>query len=333
MYHFCDKGVRMSLKGIDVSQFQGTVDWDAVKNAGYQFAMIRAGYGFGTLDQQFERNISECNRIGLPVGVYWFCYATSPETARQEADGCVSAIAPYKLEYPICYDIEQDTLNYAARMGVTVTASLATQFIESFCNRVEELGYFAMFYSNRNFFNQFFNTQLSDKYALWYAYYNSQIDATDCGMWQYTDQGSVPGVSGPVDLDISFVDYATVIRNAGLNHLDGSKPNPSPVVIQNYVTYVIQKGDTLSSIAERFETTYQLIASLNNISNPDLIYVGETIKVPENCDDEGCYYTVRKGDTLSELALRFDTTVSELQSLNNISNANLIYVGEKIRIS
>ena len=77
----------MNIKGLDVSEFQGEINWERVKNAGYQFAMIRAGYGFNTIDKQFQRNASECNRIGLPIGVYWFCYAVSPETAIQEADG------------------------------------------------------------------------------------------------------------------------------------------------------------------------------------------------------------------------------------------------------
>ena len=77
----------MSIKGLDVSEFQGEVDWERVKAAGYKFAMLRAGYGYNTVDKQFRRNASECNRIGLPIGAYWFCYGFSPEQAAQEADG------------------------------------------------------------------------------------------------------------------------------------------------------------------------------------------------------------------------------------------------------
>ena len=90
----------MNIKGLDVSEFQGEINWERVKNAGYQFAMIRAGYGFNTIDKQFQRNASECNRIGLPIGVYWFCYAVSPETAIQEADGCLRTIRNYRIDYP-----------------------------------------------------------------------------------------------------------------------------------------------------------------------------------------------------------------------------------------
>ena len=188
-----------------------------------------------------------------------------------------------------------------------------------------------MYYSNRNFLNTYFSENLSEQYALWYAYYNSQKDCTRCGMWQYTDQGRVPGIEGNVDLDTSFVDYASVIHKAGLNHLKGSSPAPAPPA-QNYITYVIQPGDTLSGIAQRYGTTYQTLAALNGITNPNLIYAGQTIRVPEDSTPAARYYTIQPGDTLSEIAVKFGTTVSALQSLNGISNPNLIYAGNTIRI-
>lgn len=269
----------MSLKGLDVSQFQGVIDWSQVKNAGYQFAMLRAGYGYGTVDEQFHRNASECNRLGIPIGVYWFCYALNPEIAAQEADGCLNTVSKYRLDYPVCYDIEQATINYAAENGVTITPALATNIVKSFCNRIEARGYFAMYYSNRNFLNTYFPADLSKRYALWYAYYNNTFDGTDCGIWQSTSQGNVPGIAGNVDLDTSFVDYPSVIRDAGLNHLSGGTPTPPPV---NYITYVIQPGDTLSEIAQRYGTTTKILAELNGISNPNLIYYGNTLRIPEN---------------------------------------------------
>lgn len=335
----------MSIQGLDVSEFQGVVDWEQVKASGCRFAMLRAGYGFGTLDAQFRRNAAECNRIGLPIGVYWFCYAISPETAVREANGCIEAISSYRLEYPVCYDIEQATVTYAAENGVFLTPSLATQFIRSFCSRVEALGYYAMFYSNRNFLDTYFPADLSDRYALWYAYYNNRFDGTNCGIWQYTDQGNIPGIAGNVDLDECYVDYPAVIRRAGLNHLDGSTPAPVPdpmpdpkpdpaSPISNYVTYVIQPGDTLSEIAERFGTTYQAIATLNGIANPNIIYAGQTIKIPEDTSAGAArYYTIRPGDTLSEIAHRFGTTVNALAALNKIRNPNVIYAGTTIRLS
>ena len=333
----------MSIKGLDVSEFQGEVDWERVKAAGYQFAMLRAGYGYSTVDKLFRRNASECNRIGLPIGAYWFCYALTPEIAAQEADGCISTVSGYRLDYPVCYDIEQASVDYAKGQGVTVTPALAQQFVRSFCDRVEEKGYFAMFYTNRNFLDTYIGAAMTERYAYWYARYTATFDGTDCGIWQYSSTGSIPGISGNVDLDIGYVDYPSVIRSAGLNHLSGSAPAPSPSPEPNpsggYITYVIQPGDTLSGIAARYGTTVSALAALNGISNPDKIYAGNTLKVPENgsggagsSGNGARYYTIQPGDTLSGIALRYGTTVSALASLNGISNPDKIYAGQTIRI-
>lgn len=326
----------MSIKGLDVSRFQGEVDWERVKAAGYQFAMLRAGYGDSTVDEQFRRNASECNRIGLPVGAYWFCYAVSPENAAREADICIRTVSGYRLDYPVCYDIEQASANYIEEQGVSFTPALAQNLVKSFCSRVESKGYFAMFYSNQSFFNTYLGTALAKRYAFWYARYTDTFDGTDCGIWQYTNVGRIPGISGNVDLDLAYVDYPSVIRKAGLNRLSGSAPvPPAPSPAPQYITYVIQSGDTLSGIAQRFGTTVSALADLNGISDPDKIYAGNTIRVPENGSSGSSgpvYYTIRPGDTLSGIALKYGTTVSALADLNGISNPDKIYAGSRIRI-
>ena len=322
----------MSMKGLDVSEFQGEVDWERVKAAGYQFAMLRAGYGFSTVDKQFKRNASECNRIGLPIGAYWFCYAISPQTAVQEADGCISTISGYRLDYPVCYDIEHASVAYAAGEGVTMTANLAKNLVQSFCNRIEAKGYYAMFYTNKNFLDTYLGSSLPGRYAFWYARYNDSFDGTNCGIWQYSSQGNVPGISGNVDLDEGFIDYAPVIKSAGLNHLSGDSPAPSPSPAPEYITYVIQPGDTLSEIAQRYGTTVSTLTSLNGISDPNKIYAGNTLKVPESEDGSAQYYTIRPGDTLSGIAQKFGTTVNALVSLNGIPDPDKIYAGNTIRI-
>lgn len=326
----------MSTQGLDVSEFQGEIDWAQVKAAGYQFAMLRAGYGSGTTDTQFQRNAAECNRLGIPVGVYWFCYALNPETAIREANACIRTVSSFQLEYPVCYDIEQATINYAAQNGVTITPELAVSIIDSFCSRVQDLGYYAMYYSNRNFLNTYSLSSLSGRYALWYAYYNSQPDGTDCGIWQYSSRGSIPGISGNVDLDLGYIDYPSVIRNAGLNHLSDSSSGNSSGTDQadtDYITYIVERGDTLSAIAQRYGTTYQTLASVNGIANPNLIYPGQTLKIPENtASSSSRTYTIRSGDTLSAIAARYGTTVSAIAALNNIANPNRIYAGETIRL-
>lgn len=324
----------MSIKGLDVSRFQGEVDWERVKAAGYQFAMLRAGYGDDSVDGQFRRNASECNRLGIPIGAYWFCYAASPENAAQEADSCIRTVSGYRLDYPVCYDIEQASADYVEKQGVSFTPALAQSLVKSFCGRVEAQGYFAMFYSNRSFYDTYLGAALAGRYAFWYARYTDTFDGTDCGIWQYTSTGSVPGISGNVDLDLAYVDYPSVIRRAGLNHLDGTAPVP-PSPAPQYITYVIQPGDTLSGIAQRFGTSVRTLAELNGISDPDKIYAGNTIRVPENGSSGGSapvYYTIRPGDTLSGIALKYGTTVSALARLNGISDPDKIYAGDRIRI-
>ena len=325
----------MSIHGIDASEFQGTVNWEQVRAAGIQFAMLRAGLGIGTVDGQFRRNAQECNRLGIPFGVYWFSYAYTEELARQEAEACIRTIQDYEVQYPVCFDFEEASVSYAASLGVNVTPAMASAFVEAFCDRVEELGYFAMYYSNLDYLNRIFAERLRQKYALWLAQYASAPSLSDIAMWQYRNNGRVAGISGNVDMDIAYYDLAEVISRAGLNRLQrqvttppSSRPEPVDVI-----SYTVREGDTLSGIAARYGTTWQRIASYNGITDPDLIYVGQVLRIPLGTRAGAeRYYTVRSGDTLSGIALRYGTTVRRLQQVNGIADANLIYVGQILQV-
>ncbi len=194
------------LKGIDVSEHQGRIDWERVKG-NIDFAILRAGYGRNNIDKQFIRNIEECNRLCIPVGIYWFSYAWNEEMAKDEAKYVLEAIKGYRVDYPISYDLEYDTLNYASKNGVTIGKRLATDMVKAFCDEINRNGYRAMNYTNQDFLlNKFYMNELTN-YPLWYAWYNSKLNR-DCAIWQYSENGQVPGIPGSsVDMNYCYENF------------------------------------------------------------------------------------------------------------------------------
>lgn len=214
----------VAAKGIDVSKHQKTVDWEKVRAAGIQFAIIRAGYGKNNIDPYFKRNITECARLGIPVGIFWFSYALNEAEAKKEAEYCLAAIKPHEIEYPVYFDLEYDTGRYMRKNGLTLTKSIATRHAEVFLEAIEDAGYYAGLYANPDYLSRFFDGSLLQKYDLWLAHYKKNPDFANpsysCGMWQHSSTGRVNGISGNVDLDVAYKDYPTIIRKAGLNKLE-----------------------------------------------------------------------------------------------------------------
>ena len=202
-------------KGIDVSKWQGTIDWEKVKASGVEFAILRAGYGQNNIDEQFERNALECTRLGIPFGVYWFSYAYTEAMAQQEAEYCLAAAKPYKLSYPIVFDFEYDSVDYAEGKGVKVTRELASKFARAFLTAVEGAGHYAMLYANPNYLSQYFDADIPARYDIWLAKWPTNPDISvnpgPGGMWQYTSSGAVDGIEGRVDMNVAYKDYPALI--------------------------------------------------------------------------------------------------------------------------
>lgn len=220
-------------KGIDVSQWQGTIDWTKVKAAGIEFAMIRAGYGQNNIDPQFERNISECNRLGIPCGIYWFSYAYTEAMAIREAEYALSAVEPYKLDYPIAFDYEGASVDYAKKNGVVPDRARVTALANAFCGRIEQAKYYAMVYTNPAYLSQYYDSYVPKSYDIWLAQWPSNPDLNSKpsqagGIWQYSNTGSVDGISERVDLDAAYYDYPGIIEKNGLNQ-PATAPEPEPV--------------------------------------------------------------------------------------------------------
>ena len=207
------------FKGIDISVHNGSIDFEKVKKE-IDFVMIRGGYA-RTVDTMFHQNIQECIRLNIPVGVYWFCYALTVEDAKKEAHKLLQTIKPYKLTYPIAYDLEYDTHKYAKSKKVKITKELASQMVVAFCDIIEDAGYYVMNYANKEYQNKYFD-ESTRKYDLWYARWNIKKPDSKCGMWQYSSKGRVNGIKGRVDMNIAHKDYYNLIKKLGLNKHDSN---------------------------------------------------------------------------------------------------------------
>lgn len=194
--------------GIDVSKWNGDIDWDKVRNAGVEFAIIRAGYrgsvtGSLVEDPYFAANIKGATASGLPVGVYFFTQAVNEVEAVEEASAVLQLVREYKLEYPIFIDTEGAGGNGRAD-GLDVETR--TLVCEAFCRTIENAGYSAGVYASRNWYNNNLHTgRLDNDYHIWLAEYRSvPLYQGYYQIWQYTSKGHVDGIEGNVDMDISY---------------------------------------------------------------------------------------------------------------------------------
>ena len=199
--------------GIDVSEAQGYIDWQGVKDSGVEFAIIRAGYGreISQIDDYFIQNMAGAQSVGLDIGTYWYSYADDVEDAYREADACYEIIKDYDFQYPVYFDIEESKFyDYS-------TAEVSA-IIDAFCSRLQERGYYVGVYSYRSFLNTKVYDFIFDKYDIWVAEYGVSEPAFDheYRMWQYTSTGKsqVSGIftpGDPLDLDRCYVDYPYII--------------------------------------------------------------------------------------------------------------------------
>lgn len=193
----------MTLRGIDISKHNGIIDFRKVKNDGIDFVMIRAGYGSSTVDSYFHKNIKNAKEHGLKCGVYWFSYAYTPQMAKKEAEKCIDTIKGYDLEYPVAFDFEYASVQYAENNGIDITKELSSQIADTFLSIVKNAGYHVNLYTNIDYYNNYFNDAVKSKYDIWLAAYRDTEPKYGQKMWQYSETGCVNGVDGCVDMNIS----------------------------------------------------------------------------------------------------------------------------------
>ena len=319
-----------TYKGIDISNWQGSVDFSEVKNSGVQIVYIEATEGNFYTDPYLQEFYDGASSSGLLIGFYHFF---SPSvSASEQAKYFTNAISGMTSDCRLVLDLEE-----AGSYGSAELSMLANEFLEA----VEiNSGLNVALYTYASFANNNIEPGYGlEKYPLWIAEYgtsspeSNSIWGSSYAGWQYSDTGYIPGVSGNCDLD-TF--NSGILLNSKVSIPETRKQESENSAIKYYV---VQAGNTLSGIASRFGTTVQALAQLNNITNPNLIYVGQVLKiygdnkVQRGNNNFSTTYVVQSGDTLSGIAARFGTTVQYLARINGILNPNLIYVGQILKIS
>ena len=201
------------LYGVDVSKWQGSIDWKKVKDSNIDFAMIRASYGLEGVDPNFVTNVRGSNQVGISAGAYHYSYAKTTEESLREAKHFLKLIERFPFQYPLALDMEDQS---QAGLGKELLTDIANVFLTA----LEQNGYYAMLYANKYWLENKFNMERLKKFDIWLAEYGvNRVDYDGAiGMWQFTNSGLVDGINGYVDRNKSFKDYAKIIREAGLNH-------------------------------------------------------------------------------------------------------------------
>ncbi len=332
--------------GIDISSYQKGINLSLAKSEGVAFAIIRAGYtGYGNgvskaKDNCFESHYANAKANGLGVGAYWYSCATSYDKGKAEAEFMYNNCLKGKnFEYPIYIDVEDS--HYQANAG----KEAVTNAIKGFCEYLEGKGYYVGIYANSYWFNSKINTNDLSKYDKWVANWGTnRPNNPSGGLWQFggeTNKIRSNKIAGQtVDQNYAYYDYPSIMKSKGLNgfsvNSDASTPDQSKqdTSQNNDILYIVKRGDTLSGIASKYGTTYQALAKYNGISNPNLINIGQVIKIPNNGTPQttSITYIVKAGDTLSKIASMYNTTYQKIASDNGISNPNFIRVGQKLTI-
>lgn len=349
------------IKGIDVSEFQGKIDWDKVKKDGVEFALLKLGniydYDSNYKDSKFDTNYKKARAQGIKVGAYIYNYCNTVDTLKKGLEWAIGKLDGKKLDLPFYLDMEDKDIQGETK------ASLTNQCNE-FAKYVKNKGYQAGVYANLNWLKNELNPDDFDKdISVWVAQYYKECQYTGkYDIWQYASDGSVSGVSG--NYDMNYLYNEDIIKQSGSAETTDKKS------VDELANEVIDgkwgDGETRKSKLEKAGYDYDKV---QNRVNEILSEQSKKKSITEVAKDviAGDYgngenrkkkleaegydydqvqakvnqllganvtktYTVKSGDTLSGIASKYKTTVSKLVKDNNIKNANLIYVGQKIVI-
>ncbi|MGJ3766043.1 LysM peptidoglycan-binding domain-containing protein [Limosilactobacillus fermentum] len=314
---------------IDVSGYQedSVAYFQRAKDQGVMGVVVKltegSEDGSAYVNPRAEAQIRNAATVGLRVSCYHFARYTSNADAQNEARFFVKIAKQYGITSDTRMVDDAEVHSVADYNSATA----------AFLNEVKALGYANVgLYSMKSFFTSgILNSHGFGEAKIWDAGYGiTDLGIDNAAAWQWTDNGLGMNVDTSYDFDGAFTVGSS---NSGSVP---STPIPAPQPVEHVGhpaigTYTVQPGDTLSGIAAKFGTTYQVLSAINGIGDPNQIWPGQVLKVTGTASQESTYY-VQAGDTLSSIATKFGTTVSSLVSINHISNPNVIYVGQKIYV-
>ena len=330
-----------NVLGIDVSVWQGNFNFKQASAEGVKFAILRGAYNL-IKDSKFEDYYKNAKAVGLSIGIYQYSMATTVEEAVREAKFLEANILKNKkFELPIYFDIED-------KVHKALSKEQASNVTKAWLNYLRDKGFLVGVYSSKSFIENYLNEEVRNNYEIWVAQwaekctYNGQY-----GMWQFGGETNLirsNKIAGVVcDQNYMLKDYPKLVSDKGLNGYradnnsnenNNTNNNASSNTENNSnsnLAYVVKAGDTLSTIAAKYGISHEEIARLNGISNPNLIYPGQRLSISNKISD-GKYYTVKSGDSLSEIAAKYGITYQKLANINGISNPSLIYPGQVLKI-
>lgn len=311
-------------RGIDISEFQGEIDFEEVRRSGIEAVYIRVGAGEYT-DEYFAENYERAKAAGLKIGFYHYVTARSVEEGRRQARFFASLAAGREPDMRLAMDFE-----YFGSLSVSQINAISEAYLDELTALTKRE---AVIYSDLSNARNIFSRALAEKYPLWAAQYGADEPSAN-GKWrewvgfQYTDEGRVGGIYGNVDRNI----FTEGIFLSDSGRIDGEKRTTVRARTRTLTVYV-RAGDTLWAIAREYGTTVEAIARENRIADPNRIFAGERLRItlPARGNGEEIY-TVRRGDTPISIAGKFGVTLSALEDRNGLERDETIYAGDKLSI-
>lgn len=304
------------LFGIDISNWQSVTPIDKAPD----FVIIKASEGVGWTDSRLIQHTSDAEANNKLLGFYHYARPELGNSGAEEANYFLSVIRPYIGKAVLALDLEGNALNYANRVA----------WVHSFMDTVyHDTKVRPLLYVQGSHAQEFKTMCMSTNTGVWAAsnesFYNGMTIAIQQNVHDNLDYDTFFGSKD------DWMKYAKGDREGNETAKTENKGATAGVTSAPANTYTVQKGDTLSGIAQRFGTTWQTLQKLNGIQNANLIYPGQVLRLSGSVP-QAVTYTVRAGDTLSGIAQKYGTTWQAIQKLNDIKNANLIYPGQVLRI-